>query len=225
MSASSPPPVAHAAAGCEQVRPQPAAQPPPLRVPASARALLGTRAGAHLWTACVAIDDVVMGGLSSSHLRVPRVAAAAAAGAPEVPLDSFAGAAVFEGTVRTENFGGFASIRCRLAAPAVAAAAECDALLLHVRGDGRAYSLRAFVGDGADQAYEARFATRRGQRDEIFVPLGSMRARWRGRDVPGAPPLRRVGDVRAIGLMALKSDVVGDFALEVADVFAVGGPG
>jgi hypothetical protein len=182
------------------------------RLPPTVVPLLGHLAGAHLWRAARAVCDTVMGGASQARLRVP----------PDLCETS---GAAFEGIVRADGGGGFASVRCALdrADAAAAAAAGCDALLLHVRGDGRAYSLRVFAavgGGGDDVAFETRFATPRGECAEVFVPLRAMRARWRGMDVAGAPPLRSVGDVGGIGFMATKDGAgLGDFALECMGVY------
>ncbi len=107
-----------------------------------------------------------------------------------------------------------------------------NALLLHVRGDGRAYELRVHRpvvggsggggrGGSGEVAYEARFATQKGEAVAVCVPLQAMRAKWRGMDVADAPPLVSVSDIADVGFMAVKTDGVGDFALECMGVFAV----
>jgi NADH dehydrogenase [ubiquinone] 1 alpha subcomplex assembly factor 1 len=179
-------------------------------LPPTALPLLGHLAGAHLWRAARSVCDTVMGGASEARLRVP----------PGLCEED---GAVFEGVVRADGGGGFASVRAALdRADALAGgAARCDALLLHVRGDGRSYALRAFAAaGGAEVAYEARFATRRGECIEVFLPLRTLRARWRGMDVAGAPALRSVADVAEVGLMATKDAAgLGDFALECMGVY------
>jgi len=182
-------------------------------LPPTALPMLGHLAGAHLWRAARAVCDTVMGGASEARLRVP----------PDLCEES---GAVFEGVVRADGGGGFASVRAALdRADALAGgAARCDALLLHVRGDGRSYALRAFAQAAADDnvAYEARFATRRGECAEVFLPIGGLRARWRGMDVAGAPALRSAADIAVIGFMATKDAAgLGDFALECMGVYGV----
>lgn len=67
------------------------------------------------------IDDVVMGGISSSHLRIVE------------------GAAILEGVVSFEDNGGFAPVRSVLRDCDLS---QYDGLLLRVRGDGKQYGLR-----------------------------------------------------------------------------------
>ena len=184
---------------------------PPL--PPTVRPLLGHLAGADLWRAALAVCDTVMGGASFARLRVPP------------GLDEESGA-VFEGTVRADGGGGFATVRAPLAPPAALEAADCDALLLHVRGDGRRYSLRAFAAPGrglrGELAFEARFSTTRGEAQEVFVPLRALRARWRGADVAGAPPPRSCAELGALGFMATTGEAgLGDFALECMGIYGV----
>jgi hypothetical protein len=111
-----------------------------------------------------------------------------------------------------------------LAGAATTAAGGYDALLLYVRGDGRAYALRAHrpAASGlGDIAYEARFGTVRGAEQEVVVPLRTMRPRWRGSDVEGAPPLSSVSELADVGFLAVKGDGVGTFALECMGIYAV----
>jgi len=70
-------------------------------------------------TEWVTVDDVVMGGVSSSRVRLD----------PE-------GFAVFEGTLSLENNGGFCALRSGVLTERPLAA---DSFLLDVRGDGKRY--------------------------------------------------------------------------------------
>ncbi len=152
--------------------------------------------GAVSWPPHSIIDDVVMGGRSASEARVT----------PSGELSYF-------GTVSTENNGGFASIRVAL--PPGAAGAR---FVVALRGDGGAYMLRVRPRGGGDAsfAYEARapLATRRGEVTVHVAEAADFVARWRGRDVPGAPPLR-IADAGEVGLMVTKAQKVGDFAVDV----------
>ena len=76
-----------------------------------------------------AINDGVMGGVSTSRLR------------------STGGAMVFEGEVSLENNGGFASLR-----GPVRFSEESAALLLTVRGDGQRYKLTLKLDDNSGTA-------------------------------------------------------------------------
>mgnify|MGYP006291349183 CR=1 FL=1 len=139
------------------------------------------------------IDDVVMGGISSSRFRIEH------------------GLGVFEGTVSLENSGGFASVR--------SAAADYDfsaarGLLLRVRGDGKCYALRLRTTDvfgGIN--YEARFETAEGDWMTVAIPFECFQPVYRGRKVRDAEPLDRKS-VKTLGfLISEKQD--GPFRLEV----------
>jgi len=127
------------------------------------------------------VDDVVMGGVSSSGFG--------AAGA---------GIARFAGTVSLDYGGGFASVRT---SPRGWDAAGATAFLLRVRGDGHTYKFTLRTSDGFDGIqYQSRFAPRAGEWTEVRLPVDSFVATHRGRTVPSAPPLDPAR-VRALGLM------------------------
>jgi hypothetical protein len=134
------------------------------------------------WTA---IDDVVMGGMSASSLGYDP-----------------AGHAVFAGRVSLARNGGFASVRCR---PRDCGAPGATAYLLEARGDGRRYKLALRTDDGYDGiVYQSAFAPAAGVWARVRLPRESFAPVFRGRPVPGAPPLdparvRQVGFVIADG--------------------------
>lgn len=131
-----------------------------------------------LWTP---VNDVVMGGASRSEFK--------AAGA---------GVARFAGVVSLENSGGFASVRT---IPRAWQTARAKAFVLRVHGDGHTYKFTARTDDGFDGVqYQCRFTPPAGEWSQARLPLGSFVATFRGRPVPGAPPLEP-GRVRALGLM------------------------
>ncbi|HSD60501.1 MAG TPA: CIA30 family protein [Burkholderiales bacterium] len=139
------------------------------------------------------IDDVVMGGVSSSRLRFDP-----------------AGHAVFEGVVSLENHGGFASVR---AAPGDYAAPGAQVYLLSVRGDGKRYKLTLRADSDFDGVnYQSQFAPPAGQWAELRLAADGFRASFRGREVP-APPLDP-GRVRQLGLM-ISGRQAGPFSLEL----------
>jgi hypothetical protein len=153
------------------------------------------------------VGDRVMGGVSRGRL-------AAAPGGP----------AIFEGEVSLENGGGFASVR----SPARALdLSGVGALLLRVRGDGRTYKLGLRTDPGLDgPTWQAPFRPPPGRWEDVRIPLADFRPTWRGRPVPGDPPL----DAAAVARLGL---VVGDgqagpFRLELeairAEPRAPGGP-
>ena len=146
-----------------------------------------------------AIDDAVMGGVSSSCLRHDP-----------------AGHAVFEGTVSLERNGGFASVRSR---PMDLGAPGASVYLLEVRGDGKRYKLDVRLDDAFDGVtYQAAFEAPVGAWTHVRLPLSAFRPTFRGRTVPDAPPLDPAL-VRHIGLV-IADRQAGPFALAVRSIGA-----
>jgi monofunctional biosynthetic peptidoglycan transglycosylase len=145
-------------------------------------------------TAFDSIDDVVMGGVSSSRLE---------------PTGD--GTALFSGTVSFENNGGFASVRSKPAAWDLSAA---EGLALRVRGDGRRYKLNLRTAAMADQtAYQTEFETTGGRWQTVALPFERFEAKLRGRLQPDADPIDR-SRVQTVGLM-ISDRQAGDFRLEL----------
>lgn len=141
-----------------------------------------------------AIDDSVMGGVSNSRLRHD----------PD-------GHAVFEGEVSLERNGGFASVRSR---PRDLGVAGIAAYLLEVRGDGKRYKLNLRTSEEFDGInYQAGFDAPAGSWKVVRLPLAGFTPTFRGRTVPGAPPLDG-NAVRQIGLM-IADRQAGEFALAI----------
>ena len=146
-----------------------------------------------------AVDDGVMGGVSLSSLRYDP-----------------AGHAVFEGTVSLENNGGFASVRSHPLELGEPGAAH---YLLEVRGDGKRYKLNLRTDDTFDGInYQAAFEAPPGIWTLLRLPVSAFRPTFRGRSVPGAPPLDPAR-VRQIGLM-IADRQAGAFALAVRSIQA-----
>ncbi len=145
------------------------------------------------------VGDPVMGGVSTGAL-----------------VGLAGGVAAFTGTVSLAHGGGFASVR---SAPGVFDLSGYEGILLDVRGDGRTYKLSIRTDPWFDAvAYQVRFPTRPGARDEHRISFAAFRPTWRGRPVPGAPPLEPAR-IASFGL------VVGDgqggpFRLEIAAIRA-----
>lgn len=145
-----------------------------------------------------AVDDVVMGGRSSSRIE---------------PCPD---GAAFVGVVSLENGGGFASVRTR---PGRWDAAGASALLLRARSDGKQYKLTVRTDAGLDGVqYQAAFTTPWGEWRDVRLTLAGFAASFRGRGVPGAPPLDPAR-IRAFGLM-ISAQQAGPFRLEVATLHA-----
>jgi NADH dehydrogenase [ubiquinone] 1 alpha subcomplex assembly factor 1 len=146
-----------------------------------------------------AIDDRVMGGVSASRLRY-----------------DVSGHAIFEGEVSLESGGGFASVRSR---PMDLAAAGAKAYVLDVLGDGKRYKLNVRTDDGFDGLnYQASFNPPAGAWSVIRLPIADFRATFRGRNVPGAPPLDPAS-VRQIGFV-IADKQAGAFSLAVQSIRA-----
>lgn len=141
-----------------------------------------------------AVDDTVMGGVSSSRLRHDP-----------------AGHAVFEGVVSLERNGGFASIRSR---PLDLAAPGTVSYVLEVRGDGKRYKLNLRTDDAFDGvSYQAAFEAPPDTWTVLRLPVAKFRPTFRGQPVPGALPLDP-GRVRQVGLV-IADRQAGDFTLAI----------
>lgn len=151
-----------------------------------------------------AINDGVMGGVSRGALR-----------------STAAGTAEFRGRVSLENEGGFASVRSRDELPELG---RVSGLELRVRGDGRLYKINLKLDRSTDGIlYRAPVPTRAGEWQTLRLPFAAFEPSWRGRVVPGSPPLDP-SRVRSVGLM-ISERQSGPFRLEIAWIGAyVEGP-
>ncbi len=141
-----------------------------------------------------AVDDRVMGGVSRSTLRSTMV-----------------GHAVFEGEVSLERNGGFASVRSASAERGKAGAEFC---ILEVRGDARRFKLSLLTEDAFDGLnYQAAFIPDPDRWQTLRIPLAEFRPSFRGREVPGAPPLNPAR-LRLVGLVIAERQA-GAFALAI----------
>jgi hypothetical protein len=159
---------------------------------------------AALWGA---VDDVVMGGVSSSAMGWQG------------------GVAVFGGLVSTENSGGFASVRTRNFSTSLDLSAY-SGLELRLKGDGLRYKVLLRDDSGWDTvAYAFSFETTKGQWTTVRVPFEKMVGVVRARSVPGAKlePAR----VRSVQLMVSKFEYdgvlnpsfePGEFRLEIGTI-------
>lgn len=149
-----------------------------------------------------AIDDRVMGGVSRSRMR-----------------HDAAGHAVFEGTVSLDRGGGFASVRAL--APALGDDASTG-WRVEVLGDGHRYRLAYVCAELPDGVvYQADMAPPAGVWTTLELPRAAFVARFRGRGLPDAPPLR-ASLVREIGLL-IGDRQAGPFALGLRRIVALRG--
>ena len=108
----------------------------------------------------VIVDDVVMGGRSSSNFGLNED-----------------GHGVFQGAVSLENNGGFSSVRYRFPRMPIKGSTK---VVIKLKGDGKKYQFRIKTNSGDYYSYIATFATN-GQWQEIEIPLKDMYPSFRGR--------------------------------------------
>ena len=144
------------------------------------------------WTS---VNDRVMGGISTSRATATTEGMA------------------FNGLVSLDNNGGFASIR---ALPCDYGLAGAIALVLRVRGDGKAYKFGIRTEDAYDGVqYQARFATQACEWQDIRLPIIDFQPTFRGRTVQAAvlDPAR----IRVFGLL-IADRQAGPFRLVVESI-------
>ncbi|MGB3516035.1 MAG: CIA30 family protein [Elainellaceae cyanobacterium] len=118
-----------------------------------------------------ALDDVVMGGVSQSGIRLVGTSA------------------VFAGTVSTANSGGFASIRTRNFTPPLDFSGHAG-VRLRLRGDGQRYKFMLRMADTWDSvAYCYSFDTRADDWMTVRIPFEELIPVFRAKTVPNAPAL------------------------------------
>jgi monofunctional biosynthetic peptidoglycan transglycosylase len=141
------------------------------------------------------VNDDVMGGVSTSQFQV---------------LTN--GCAVFSGTVRLENNGGFASVR---SAPVRENLTGLTAFVLRVRGDGRRYKFSVRTGAGFDTPlYQCSFTTKQGEEwEEHRLAFSDFVPTFRGRVVANVPPLNPA-KVNSVGFL-ISDKQAGPFRLEI----------
>ncbi len=139
------------------------------------------------------VDDVVMGGVSSSRMRME---------------DS---TAIFAGKLSLENNGGFASVRSNADIPDLTG---FDAVRLRVRGDGKKYQFRISTSQSSNRAsYQMTFETEKDSWKEVELSFSDFVAAFRGRMLPDEPPID-ASKISAFGfLIAEKQE--GPFRLEI----------
>ena len=126
----------------------------------------------------VSVNDGVMGGVSSGSMVVKS------------------GVATFAGRVRTENNGGFASVRSNTGVLGVFA--QQSGFVARVRGDGRAYQ---FTVDTADGWYWATIDPPKGSWSTIHVPFATLSPRTRFGELTKRPAFDGSQSVKSMGLL------------------------
>ncbi|MBV5259464.1 CIA30 family protein [Synechococcus moorigangaii CMS01] len=160
-----------------------------------------------------AVDDVVMGGISQSQLRL-------------IPSG-----ALFAGVVSTENNGGFASVRTQSLLKPWDLSAYAG-FRLRVKGDGQRYKFIARCENRWDGiGYSYSFDTQAGQWLTVDIPFTALVPVFRAKSVPQMGPFP-AQHIYALQLMLSKFEYDGQlnpsfnpgaFQLEVANIAVYGG--
>ena len=131
------------------------------------------------------VDDVVMGGRSSSALRADR-----------------GGAVIFSGQINTSG-GGFASWRGRSRSGGALLSADTTALRVRLKGDGKCYKLTLGSGGGGPfstaPTWQADVQTSDKSTTEVEIPLKDFVPSMRGQPVRGH--VLRPAEMLEVGLM------------------------
>lgn len=143
------------------------------------------------------VDDVVMGGVSESQMT---------------ERDGFA---AFTGHVSLKQGGGFASVRAPEDQHDVG---NASAFQVRIRGDDKRYYLTAYTSNVPDISYRAAFQPA-GEWNVHTIPFDDLNPRFRGRDVPDAPPFDPSALTQVGFLIADKQ--AGSFRLDIAWIQAV----
>lgn len=148
-----------------------------------------------------AIDDGVMGGRSQSRMDIGEKVGEA------TPL-------VFSGYVSLENNGGFASQRTR---PRRCDLSHSRGIRLMFRSDGKRYKFVLRSDPAFDSvAYQATFNTVTDRWQQVGLEWNEFQPTFRGRTVPGHPPLDPA-NIFQFGLMIAEKQA-GPFRLEIAGI-------
>lgn len=140
------------------------------------------------------VNDGVMGGLSQSEI-----------------IPSGNDTAVFQGTLSLENNGGFSSTRT---IPGPLKMNGYDALVIRIKGDGRAYQFRLRTDDRFDGiAYRQKFTTVSNEWMTVRLPFDDFVPVFRGRELKNAEPLS-ADKIQQIGFL-ISDQKPGPFRLEI----------
>ena len=144
------------------------------------------------------VDDSVMGGVSSSRMRIED------------------GIAIFEGELSLDNNGGFASVRSNTVQPNLAG---YDGIRLRVKGDGKSYRLRIRTSPAFDgPSYQLTFETTRNEWLTIKLHFADFTAAFRGKQIPNHPPVD-TSKIATVGLL-IADKQAGAFRLDVESIKA-----
>ncbi|MEB3309602.1 MAG: CIA30 family protein [Snowella sp.] len=161
-----------------------------------------------------AVDDVVMGGISSSQIQITQ------------------NRAIFSGNVSTANNGGFASVRTKNFAQPLDLS-QYDGIELKIQGDGKRYKLIVRGEDKWDGVgYCYSFDTWNNQSQNIRIPFDQLIPVFRAKTVPEKGKFNP-RQVYSLQLMHSKFEYDGElnrtfspglFSLEIESINAYGNP-
>jgi hypothetical protein len=141
----------------------------------------------------ITVNDVVMGGISSSKFVINE--------------DS---TATFSGTVSPDNNGGFASTRASLKNEFK----DYEGAVIRVKGDGNIYSLRFRTDINFDGiSYKAKFETISGEWKEYKIPFSKFKPTYRGKNLSNKPKLESK-EIKQIGIL-IADKQFGKFELNI----------
>lgn len=144
------------------------------------------------------VNDVVMGGKSSSRMQL-----------------NAAGNAVFLGELSLENNGGFASVKNHEPINIEG----FSAIHLRFMGDGNRYSFRLRTGEGREThkwSYQVKFETKQDEWMDIIIPLSDFEATYRGSKPNNVPP-PDFSSIRQFGFL-ISDKQEGPFRLEIEKI-------
>jgi uncharacterized protein YbjT (DUF2867 family) len=161
-----------------------------------------------------ALDDVVMGGVSESNVRLVN------------------GTALFSGNVSTSNSGGFVSIRTRNFEPPLDLSAY-QGIDIRVKGDGNRYKFILRTDPKWDSiSYCYSFDTVANIEFTVRIPFSEFIPVFRAKTLKDCPPLD-ASQIRSVQIMLSKFEYDGDlnpkftpglFQLQIQSLKAYGGP-
>jgi hypothetical protein len=153
------------------------------------------------------VNDVVMGGCSSSRFHVEEVQ----------DDDSVAYAGIFKGYVTDENNGGFASVARPITQEDPKVWIGYTGIQLKYLGDGKYYQIRLRTSHkGVVTRYKFEFGPSSSEWNLITAPFSEFTATFRGRDIVNAPAIDSQY-IDEVGLLISKRQL-GEFCLYVKDI-------
>ena len=142
------------------------------------------------------VNDTVMGGVSTSEFALTN------------------GVAVFRGRLSLDNQGGFASVRTGVRP---VSGMEDAVFLIRVRGDGRRYRFTARTRSAWDAPlYQCGFESGDGEWRDLRLPVRDFQPSFRGRPLPGEPPLD-LSRLTSVGFLVADRQA-GPFRLEIESI-------